>query len=353
MKKWNLGIIGLIIVLFSSCETDVDLIQSYEPNSFIFGLLDQHVDTQFVRVNKAFLGTLSIEEMAAIGDSINYNPGDLQVEINLKSYFNLQGRIIADRDTTIVLEELQRSKQTGIFNNDDYTVFYATTPFPQEENNVNVDYELKVTNLRTGKIITGKTQLVKDARLTRPNPNSSLVSFTQLTPDGYLLQQTFEVEWTSTVNAVKHEVYMRFFYDEITLSTNDTVTNSFDYFVGTTENPGGNPGIKMFASLSPTNFYRAIGQRLETKTGIQRIRPRVQIYMIIANQDFSLYVDASEPSNDINQNKPTYSNLSNGLGIFGARNNSFVTIRDLQFNQGSLELLISLESTRDLSFKQV
>tara|TARA_R110002049_G_scaffold200971_6_gene371684 strand:- start:2030 stop:3091 length:1062 start_codon:yes stop_codon:yes gene_type:complete len=353
MKKWNLGVIGVLLVMLSSCETDVELIQDYEQNSFIFGLLDQHVDTQFVRVNKAFLGTLSIEEMAAIGDSINYQPGDLKVELNLKSFFNLQGRILPDRDETVELQELTVSKSTGLFNNDDYTVFYTTTAIPQEENNVPVDYELIVTNLRTGKVISGKTQLIEDTRLDQPNPNSSTVSFSKLTPNGFIFQDNFNVEWKSKRNAVKHEVYVRFYYDEINLSTSDTTYNSFDYFAGTAENPGGNSGASLFTVFDPLNFFKEIGRRLEVKTGIERIRPRIQIYMIIANQDFSLYVDASSPSNDINQNKPSYSNLSNGLGIFGARNSSFVTTRDLRFNQSSLDLLLESTETRDLSFKPI
>lgn len=355
MKKWNLGIFGLFMAVLTSCETDVDLIQEYESQSFIFGLLDQHEDTQYVRVNKAFLGTLNINDMASVRDSIHYQPGDLKIEINLKSYLNRQGRIDIDRNETYELQELSHEKNTGFFNNDDYIVYYMTNPIVQQENFEQVDYQLYVTNNITGRVDSANSpiQLIKDVILKYPNPNTNIASFTKFSSAGYQLLPTYDIEWESTLNADKHETYVRFYYDEITLSTKDTTTYSFDYFVGNSYNSGGNSGRNLKANFSAENFYKEIGNQLEVKTGIQRIRPRIQIYMIIASQDFSLYIDASAPTNDINQNRPNYSNLSNGLGIFGARNEKFVTNRDLNFNQGSLEVLISYQATRNLSFKQI
>lgn len=337
MKKWNLGIIGLLVVLFTSCETDVDLIQEYEADAFVFGLLDQHEDTQYVRVNRAFLGTSSINDMVLISDSINYNPDDLTVEIN-----------------SIKLEELLVSKNTGFFNNDDYIIYFTTDPIFYSENNQAVDYSLKVTNNRNGKVVQTNTpiQLVQDVTLTRPRTGTGVTSLVSTSPQGNIFTDFYDIEWQSTENAVKHEVYVTFFYEEIILSTNDTTTYSFDYPISTVENSKATRGSLLKTSFSPSNFYARIGQELEVKSGIQRIRPRLAIYMIIGNQDFSLYVDASLPTNDINQNRPDYSNLSNGLGIFGARNNRYVTPQ-LDFNQNSLEMLISSPETRDLSFKQI
>ncbi len=359
MKKWNLGIIGLVMVALTSCETDVDLIQDYESNSFVFGLLDQHADTQYVRINRAFLGTLNIQDMANVNDSINYSSGDLKVEVNLKTYLNRQDRISISRNETYELKELLVSKDQGFFNNDDYIVYYFTEPIVQEETNngisVPANYQLYITNQRTGKVDSANApiQLVSDVSLTRPNPNSSTATLGKYTTSGNQLNPEYDIEWFSTENAVKHEVYARFYYDEITLSNQDTSTYSFDYFVGNEENFGGNSSLRMSTSLSPINLFREISQQLEVKTGIQRIRPRIRFYMIIANQDYSLFIDASSPSDDINQNKPSYSNMSNGIGIFGARSNHFVNSRFLNFNQESLELLISLPETRDLSFKQI
>lgn len=355
MKKWNLGIIGLAMVALTSCETDVDLIQEYEPNAFVFGLLDQHADTQFVRINRAFLGSLSIEDMAAVNDSIHYGSGDLKVEVNLKTYFSRQGRILPNRNETYELKELVVSKNQGFFNNEDYIVYYFTNPIVQAEDNVPADYQLYITNQRSGRVDSANSpiQLVSDVLLDRPNSNLTTLSLARLTPTGNQLNNSYDLEWRSTENAVKHEVYARFFYDEITLSNRDTTTYSFDYFIGNEENFGGNSGQRMNSSFSPINFYKEIGRQLAVKTGIQRIRPRVRFFMIAANQDFSLFIDATAPSDDINQNRPSYSNMSNGIGIFGARSEHFVNPFDLNFNQESLELLISLPETRDLSFKQI
>ncbi len=366
MKKWNLGIIGLVMVALTSCETDVDLIQDYEPNSFVFGLLDQHADTQYVRINRAFLGTLNIQDMASVNDSINYGSGDLSVKIKSTEYIQRNGDVqpIISQTEIFELQELTVPKDQGFFNNDDYIVYYFTNPIAQKENRIALDYQLYITNLSSGKVDSANApiQLIADVSLTRPNTNLSTASLAKYTTSGNQLNSSYEIEWLSSENAVKHEVYARFYYDEITLSNQDTSTYSFDYFVGNEENFGGNSGRRMASSLSPINFFREISQQLEVKTGIQRIRPRVRFFMIVANQDFSLFIDATGPSDDINQNRPSYSNMSNGIGIFGARSTHFSNPnylidpnnpRFLSFSQESLELLISLPETRDLSFKQI
>ena len=49
--------VALVAMLgFNSCSTEVDLIAPYESSPVVFGLLDAEVDTQWVRINRTWLG---------------------------------------------------------------------------------------------------------------------------------------------------------------------------------------------------------------------------------------------------------------------------------------------------------
>ena len=43
-------------MLFSSCESDLDINSKWEEVTVVFGLLDQSQEKQYIRINKAFLG---------------------------------------------------------------------------------------------------------------------------------------------------------------------------------------------------------------------------------------------------------------------------------------------------------
>ena len=51
MKKIT-SIFLLIIVSFSSCESDLDINSEWEQVTVVFGLLDQSQEKQYIRINK-------------------------------------------------------------------------------------------------------------------------------------------------------------------------------------------------------------------------------------------------------------------------------------------------------------
>ena len=53
MKKIT-SIFLLIIILFSSCESDLDINSEWEEVTVVFGLLDQSKEKQYIRINKSF-----------------------------------------------------------------------------------------------------------------------------------------------------------------------------------------------------------------------------------------------------------------------------------------------------------
>ena len=65
----------IIVVLLSlfSCETDFELNAPYKTTPIVYGLLDQSLDTQFVKINKSFLGNTNNANFAPINDCTQFD----------------------------------------------------------------------------------------------------------------------------------------------------------------------------------------------------------------------------------------------------------------------------------------
>ena len=80
MGKKHLHFI-LFLLVFSACESDLDVNAQWEEVTVVYGLLDQSRDQQYIKINKAFLGEADALQMASNSDSSNYNPDDLSVTL--------------------------------------------------------------------------------------------------------------------------------------------------------------------------------------------------------------------------------------------------------------------------------
>ena len=51
----------------------------------------------------------------------------------------------------------------------------------------------------------------------------------------------------------------------------------------------------------------------------QRIADRCDFEVIMVNDDFYTYIQVTQPSDDLNQNKPQFTNIEGGFGVFASR----------------------------------
>ena len=73
------------MILFTACETDFPVNAEWEEITVVHGLLDASTDTQYIRINKAYLGEEDAMLMAQYSDSINFNPNDFVIPIDVMS----------------------------------------------------------------------------------------------------------------------------------------------------------------------------------------------------------------------------------------------------------------------------
>jgi hypothetical protein len=68
-------------LLSTSCSNELDVTAPYEENTVVYALLDKGTTTQFVKINKAFLGPDNALVYAAVPDSSEYTDAQLQAQV--------------------------------------------------------------------------------------------------------------------------------------------------------------------------------------------------------------------------------------------------------------------------------
>ena len=115
MKKTVISFYSFLILLIS-CSTDFELNAPYKTIPIVYGLLDQSQDTQFVKINRSFLGYGNNVNYAAINDCTEFN----NVIAVLEEY-NEFGSMI-DQDT--LRELMVGNLDQGIFYEDSQKVIH-------------------------------------------------------------------------------------------------------------------------------------------------------------------------------------------------------------------------------------
>ncbi len=291
-----------LLLLAYSCEESFDLNAPYKDITVIYGMIDPGEDTTFVKINKAFLGEGDVMEMVLIEDSSIYK-NDLQASIEELENGSVINTYALD---TITLT----NKEEGLFYNPYQLVYYAPFQVIPE-----MQYKLRVNV--AGNEVTGQTKVVNYFSISKPSAGSKYVQFKPGTKGS--------VEWSSAKNGKRYEVSIRFNFKELHQGSTDTVFRYADWYLGVLKSVSTNGGEEMVVEYSNDGFYTFLLDRVpyedpaeEDKVTV-RFTGTVDFRIASAAEDLNTYMEVNEPSNSIVQEKPEYSNLSNGIGLFSSR----------------------------------
>ena len=107
----------------------------------------------------------------------------------------------------------------------------------------------------------------------------------------------------------------------------------------------------MSMTIKGEDFYKEIGRQLTPLTDatiLKRYFDKIEFTIYIAGDDFNTYLLANEPSTGIIQEKPEFTNIENGIGIFSARYAKASPTKLLDVN--SLDELVGGQHTFALKF---
>lgn len=324
-KRINYFLIAGILLL-SACSTDLEVIGNYKETLVVYGLLDQSQPKQYIKINKAFLGEGNAFAYAQIKDSVQF-VNSLSVVLKQITNGVVTSSYNLSPDNSI-------PKDPGTFYAPDQTnAIYSFVSMPNYPNlipnylSTYNNYQLIIKNNETGTEVTSKTSLLTDAVITSPPNNLSPVGFVIPTNNNY----NFHVNWTTGKNAKIYQLIIRFNYVDSTSTGN--VANSLDWFFPEQTTTGINGGEQMAVEFRGQEFLHFIGTHIVDNANVlRRIPGKVDFLLVSAGEELHTYMEVNKPSTGIIQEKPVFTNITNGLGIFSARLNKAPLSKPLKPN---------------------
>ncbi|MDP2423640.1 MAG: hypothetical protein U1C46_06765 [Bacteroidales bacterium] len=310
----------LILFILSSCETDFDINAPWKDITVVYGLLNQNDNTHYVRIQKAFLGEGNALHMALIPDS-NLYPNNIHVTLqewegpNLKRTFNMD---------TVSIE----NKEPGTFFNPKQPVYFTIATLSPA-----YLYKLKVLNINTQKEISSQTELVNDFTIDRPGFGANL-NFS-ITPETPII-----VKWYSANYGKRYQVVMRFNYTEVITGTTDTLYKHIDWYSAVAKSKSLEGGELMEIKINKSVLENMIIGNIPKKMEVTRKLAPISFLFQVAADDLNTFIDVNEPSSSIIQDKPEFSNITNGIGIFSAR---YEKVRMHQLHPSTRQQIFAME----------
>lgn len=317
MRK-TLFLIMLSLVLgsmFTACSTDVDLYADYKNITVVYGLLDCNQDTNFIKINKAFLGPGNALDIALIADSCEY-PGKLDAKIiEYRSSINQNNYQITN---TYPLDTITiHTKEPGIFYAPDQKVYFTTERIKKNTDHFKYKYELQID--RGDTILTAETTIVGSDYFSVQDR-----SFTIVGSKGKII-------WYECPNAAIYDVMVKFYFTEVGpgYRKEKCLLWPMGTFTGTESMLSYENGV-FTLNYETSDFYNKLADFLgkdtlnadgTINTDVDRLVADrcVSISVSVGGEELYQFISANSPSSSIVQNIPEYTNINGGYGVFSSR----------------------------------
>ena len=316
----HLVFLSAISVLLFSCDNELDINATNEERTVIWGVLDQNTDTQFVKINKAYITEGDALVASYERENSEYTNLEVTVEETNVSGSVTNSWVLQEKDVEVTFD--------GPFNYSPQKVYYFV-PDALFEDRI---YTIKLNNGTDD--VQATTELVRDFVIDRPKSNATPIYITNNGGD----YNSTSIDWFPAEFGERYESLVRFHYLE-KLTTGALIPKSIDYKVGTrtSDNPG--CGNTYCDDLNGELFFNYILSTIDVShPDFERVQVgNLDFIITVAGKDLHTYIEVNKPSTGIIQERPEYTNVINGLGVFSSRYNNSIENKEM-----------SKESTRKL-----
>jgi hypothetical protein len=366
----------VISLLFSSCETEVDLNAPYQNTTVIFGLLDPDSngdnvisvqDTQWIKINKTFLGEGDNNNYAAIRDSSEYSDDDFVKKVVERI---VDGDVVEEYE--LVSTTVTNRQMNGIFYGPEQTMYYFIPP--AQGLNQNSEYRL-VLQFTDGREVTASTKVVSYNSFSwlTPQQNATFILASISTNGGFNYTSEVAIRWNAATNANVYDARLRFHFTELVYEnddwsdTPDTTKKFLDFNLGSISDDEITSGQLLKITFDGRAFFSFLQNNLVADQRIRRIigtydtqQQRTECFdvmLTMGNNDLKSYIEVNSPSTGVVQERPIYTNVNNGIGLFASRGTrNLISLPLIAFdnnsqpNAGNLAALVQSEYTAALNF---
>ena len=358
LRKIKIAALALVIAGGIGCSTDVELNAPYKSQTIIFGLLDTQVDTQWVKVNRTWLGDGNNLDYALIQDSSEYQEDEFVGVVNEL----LNGNV--ENSYPLIDTLLDNKDEDGIFFGPQHKAYYILTP-----NGLNDDAVYQVSlDFVAKEDVSSSTNVIASVpgSITFPpqgNPNFKL---NWATVDNFsnINYSDPVFKWSSSANASRYEASLNIYFTEHVWSDIQhtqlvsSTPRMLEWFLGNESASSENGGEVIDLKVEGIGFFRFLEARLTPDPFVTRsfgifdeetqVSHGFDFVLTIANEDLDTYLSINEPITNIIQERPEFTNVINGLGLWASRSTEVAT--KIAYTTGTMRALRQSEITSALNF---
>jgi hypothetical protein len=349
MKKGLLYIIlsFSVALIFTACKNDLDVLAPGQESVSVYGILNPNAAVQNIRINKVYLSEGDAITAGQDNSTINYGPGELQVTLQRFMTGSTTPTLTTVGDPSkkkIVLTETVVTTSSGSFGQEQRIWQTSDKLFSKGE------YKLTITNVSTGKIFTAQTTMCDSVKSYNaampfkyyPNAIASMAFPTHC--NGYILDSppgtgtkqiayvdysntSLPIKFKSVANARLYDVVMRFHYIDTTF-TGLGIRQYVDFNFSSQKSSSLVGEEEMLVKFEAIDFYKNLATEIGKKSsvGIKNRTVHYIEYIITAgNETLNTFLQVNAPSNSIAQDKPYYTNISGGVGVFASKSSSAIS----------------------------
>lgn len=314
-------IIGVFVVLFFiSCDNELDLVADFKEVPIVYGLLDLTDTAQYIRVERAFADrVIEPKEIAQNPDSLYYD--DITVKLVNKN-----------TGTEFILQKIDGTDEgfprvDGVFaKSPNYLYKVNTVDFPMS---IGDSISLEIGGVFEDRLVTSTTDIFKKPFF--------------VTPTNFRFERgkTLSINWSTA----EPTVYSATFLFNITEFNNgESRDTALRWQVMNNSN-------RVKLEVDGESFYSFMKGALETNGNITRFFNFAEFELVTGNESVADYIRVGQANLGITSSGeiPTFSNLSEGLGVFGSKSVDLRT--GIPLRDSTLDSLRNSVITKDLNFQ--
>ncbi|MGZ4037303.1 MAG: hypothetical protein ACXVPQ_05700, partial [Bacteroidia bacterium] len=326
-KALFISVLALAGFVFNSCKNDLKILAPYKERISVYAVLNPQENLQLIRINKIYLGEGNAYDMAKVSDSINYAPGVLTV--TLERFINGVNVPTTQGNSTkmqIVLKDTMVQTAAGSFNTNQ--MMYTTNDrlYPSGT------YKMTIKDNHTSNTFTAQTVVIDSVKASSalqplagpywPVPFSSSPA-----PGSYvdysLPTVLHTIRFYSIPGARQYSPIVRFHYADTLVGDPVLKPHYVDVNFANMTSQTLDGGEQLSFILYSSDIYSALDGVLSQTTPPANLYGRkaikIDFFIYAGAQDLTDFLQISAPSTSVSQDKPTYSNIDGGYGIFSCK----------------------------------
>ena len=315
--------IGVIVMsLLTSCETDFQINAENQEVPIVYCVLNNNSDIQYLKLNKTYLTDRAAFSNPPNQDSVYF---DGNIEVVLEAW---EGSKVSD--IYIFEPSNEIPKDTGFFPNDNNLIYKVKAEIrPKTKYSISIYLENKE------KIVYAECESLGHLRVIDPlNVPERKISLN--------IGQNYQCRWKPVDNAGVYQVVINFYYMEY--EGQDSVQRKVVWPQAFTS-PLTN-AESLSKEISGSRFFHIMDDHIPFKEGVIRKAQGMDFVILSGGLEIKFYIESTAPSDGALMEKPVYTNITNGLGVFSTMSTAeipmiplgSVTIDSLAYGQLTKQL---------------